>query len=135
LFYFPLMGEGQPYRRFDDIWAGVIAKKVMDHLGWPMSVGEPAVFHVRASDPVQNRIKEMPGITRNETFWQEIDGIELTAGDPAGCMRELGEQLGRSGSDDYMRRLGMALQVWASLFEATVPATTAPEPFNLGGRL
>ena len=34
LMYLPLMGEGQPYDRFDNIWGGVIAKRVCDHLGW-----------------------------------------------------------------------------------------------------
>lgn len=117
LFYFPPMGEGQPYRRFDDIWAGVIAKRVIDHLGWRLSAGDPAIEHIRASDPMANLVKEAPGIARNETLWQEIDAVRLTADDPACCMAELGDALERDGSDDYARRLGRAMQVWASLFQ------------------
>src|SRR5262249_14224591 len=45
LFYFPLQGDGQPYHRFDDIWAGVIAKRICDLLGWTISIGEPWVNH------------------------------------------------------------------------------------------
>jgi len=45
------MGEGQPYRRFDDIWFGVIAKRICDHLGWSIAVGDPHVHHGRCPTP------------------------------------------------------------------------------------
>jgi reversibly glycosylated polypeptide/UDP-arabinopyranose mutase len=45
--YFLLMGEGWPYDRFDDIWAGVLVKKVCDHLGLAVASGEPVVEHRR----------------------------------------------------------------------------------------
>lgn len=115
LFYFPLMGEGQPYRRFDDIWAGVIAKKICDHLGWSISVGEPFVEHRRASDPLVNLEKEAPGVAANETFWEVIDRVRLTAGHSLGAVRELGRALELGYTDAYLGRLGKALQVWARL--------------------
>lgn len=118
LFYFPLMGDGQPYRRFDDIWGGVIAKRVMDHLGWHVSVGAPIVRHIRASDPMVNLVKEAPGIARNETFWREIDIAPLTAANPSRCMAEMGRWLETASTDDYTRRLGRAIQIWASRFDA-----------------
>ncbi len=31
--YFLLMGPDQPFDRFGDIWGGVLAKRVADHLG------------------------------------------------------------------------------------------------------
>ena len=116
LFYFPPMGQGQPYRRFDDIWAGVIAKRIMDHLGWHLSVGEPFVRHIRASDPTRNLVAEAPGIAANEGFWEVIDSIPLTATTPAECMAEIGHGLYRNFGDPYLHDLGKALEIWAKLF-------------------
>ena len=118
LMYFPLMGRGSPYRRFDDIWAGVIVKTIMDKLGWKMSVGEPFVEHRRASDPEVNRIKEKPGIEANEWFWEEIvkaaDGWRRN--NPTDYVHRLGHELIHHNKN-YMAQLGRALQVWAGLFD------------------
>ncbi|HWT79271.1 MAG TPA: hypothetical protein VN648_10770, partial [Candidatus Methylomirabilis sp.] len=116
LAYFPLQGDGWPYRRFDDIWFGVIAKKACDHLGWSISMGRPSVRHIRASDVYQNLVKEAPGIGFNEHFWRVIDAIELTGcGTPCDCMRRIGESLAERESC-YLQSLGVALGTWAELF-------------------
>jgi reversibly glycosylated polypeptide/UDP-arabinopyranose mutase len=115
LCYFPLMGEGQPYGRFDDIWFGVILKKICDHLGYKISVGRPFVEHKRASDAFKSLIKEAPGIEFNETFWQLIDGIKLTTTNPKSCMRELAENL-KFEENGYLSSLGKAIVIWLNLF-------------------
>ena len=116
IMYFPLMGEGYPYRRFDDIWCGIIMKKICDHLGYHVSSGEPHILHYKASDPFVNLVREAPGIAASEWFWKTIDSVKLTKGTPATCMRELGEQLPQE--DEYLRKLGEAIQVWSSLFHS-----------------
>ena len=75
LTYFPLMGLDQPYKRFDDIWFGIIFKKICDHLGYHITVGHPFIEHQKASNPFENLIKEAPGIKLNETFWETINNI------------------------------------------------------------
>lgn len=124
LFYFPLMGEGYPYRRFDDIWCGIIMKKICDHLGFDVSIGKPTVLHQRASDPFVNLVAEAPGIALNETFWQEIDAISLKSTSPLGCMKEVGRALGLNASP-YLARVGEAISVWSRLFEAQTSASGA----------
>lgn len=122
LMYFPLMGENQPYRRFDDIWMGIIAKKCCDHLGWQISVGLPRVHHSRASDPFVNLEKESPGIAANEDFWRVADACRLTESEPAGCMAEIADQLpGLSMGlteplGGYLKRLAVGMRIWAGLF-------------------
>jgi reversibly glycosylated polypeptide/UDP-arabinopyranose mutase len=118
LMYFPLMGEGSPYGRFDDIWAGVISKKICDHLRWNVGVGEPFVEHRRASDPFKNLVKEAPGVAANEHFWETIDRFALYAHNstPAACMHTIGHRLEREGGDSYFIKLGKALQLWAEMF-------------------
>ena len=113
--YFPLMGENSPYRRFDDIWFGIIFKKICDHLGLHLSVGQPAIIHKRASDPMTSLVKEAPGIKANETFWELIDEIKFKNNDPKGCMLEIGTKL-ELEKDEYFSKLGRAIQIWANLF-------------------
>lgn len=115
LFYFPLMGEGQPYRRFDDIWGGLIAQHVCAHLGWHISLGEPNIRHVRASDPFKNLIAEAPGVAANETMWERITSVRLTQTTAVACVKELGEGL-QDAEDNYTRQMGRALEIWAGLF-------------------
>ena len=111
LMYLPLMGQGQPYDRFDDIWGGVILKKVCDHLGWHVSVGRPVVDHHRASNPFRNLVKEAAGIERNETFWGDVDAVTLHASTPADCMNELAAVLVNYG-DPHTQALGKAIPLW-----------------------
>lgn len=113
--YFPLMGENQPFSRFDDIWGGLIVQKICRHLRFAISIGEPHIEHRRASDPFVNLLKESPGIVANERFWRNVDGCQFSATTVVGCATELGEHLSRE-EDEYVRRVGEALKIWASLF-------------------
>lgn len=113
--YFPLMGEGQPYRRFDDIWFGIIFKKICDHLNYYITCGHPFVDHRKASHPLVNLVKEAPGIQANETFWEKVDKIELTCKTPKDCMFEIGEGLYKE-EDEYIKRLGQAVTIWTNNF-------------------
>lgn len=124
LMYFPLMGEGERYGRMDDIWMGVLAKKVMDHLGWHLSVGRPWVDHMRASNPFTNIAKEGAGLGLNERLWELVDGIQLSDDNAVDCMIELGTGLSAAAAAlagyerGYVEKMGRAIVVWAKLFEA-----------------
>lgn len=118
LAYFPLQGDGWPYRRFDDIWFGIFAQKICDHLGWQITMGRPWVHHTRRSDVYQNLVKEAPGIGFNERFWEAVDAVDLSAcGTPIECMRRMGQRLPDLGTD-YLRSMGLAIEQWAELFDA-----------------
>lgn len=113
--YFPLMGQNSPYNRFDDIWFGIIFKKICDHLKYAISVGHPYVKHIRESNKFNNLIKEAKGIKLNETFWIHVDSINLTANTPLGCMLEIGTNL-EDNDSEYISKLGKAIQIWVKLF-------------------
>ncbi len=115
LTYFPLMGENSPYRRFDDIWFGVIFKKICDHLNLSVACGTPIIEHRRASAPMVNLVKEAPGIQFNEEFWGVIDKFQFTSITPKSCMTEMGEYL-PSNDNNYISNLGKAIIIWAGLF-------------------
>jgi hypothetical protein len=136
LMYFPRMGEGVPYRRFDDIWAGVIIQRCLRHLGLAASVGGPVVQHTKASDPLDNLVREAPAIRVNEFFWRIVDNVAFTAEDdtPLKCMCHIGRRFsynfacdfipeewrGRDGVDElyeYIARLGLWIADWVREFE------------------
>jgi hypothetical protein len=119
LMYFAPMGLGQPYRRFDDIWCGLVVQRVCRHLEQAIVCGQPVVDHRRASDPFANLVKEAPGIQANESMWERIDELELKQPDALGCMREVGEQLSRRPEHDgYLEQWGRSILGWCELFEA-----------------
>jgi hypothetical protein len=117
--YFLLMGKHRdgtvwPYDRFGDIWAGLFAKKVADHLGYAISSGAPSVLHSRASSPEVNLQKETPGYPVNEVLWRQVSAIGLSATTVAGCYEQIADNLDMNG--DYWTTLRFAMRVWASLF-------------------
>jgi hypothetical protein len=124
LMYFPRMGEDSPFRRFDDIWCGVIAQKCMRHLGLACTVGGPIISHGKASRPMDNLVNESPGIRANEEFWRAIDRVNFGPGDttPLMCMASVGVQIGRDAEvkDEqlrpYMPKLGRWIHEWCDRF-------------------
>jgi reversibly glycosylated polypeptide / UDP-arabinopyranose mutase len=120
LLYFPLMGQDVQgnswgYDRFDDIWAGIFAKKIMDHLGLGVVNGSPFVEHRKASDPFKNLQKEAKGLELNETVWKAVDAISLTKKNATECYLELASKL-ELEDKKYGKKLTEAMQIWASFF-------------------
>ena len=109
-------GQGYPYRRFDDIWFGIIAKKICDHLGLLIATGKPYIYHSKASDPFVNLVKEAPGVAYNENFWKVIYDLELKSKNLVDVVKEIGIKLTLE-KDDYAKKYGESLQIWSSLFK------------------
>lgn len=118
LSYFPLMGDNSPFRRFDDIWFGIIFKKICDHLNLAITCGYPFIHHSRASNPFDNLVKEAPGIKLNETFWEIVDEVSLRGSTSIECMKEVGHSLCHS-KDQYISKLGLAILTWVKYFEVS----------------
>src|SRR5260370_16453019 len=100
--YFLLMGRHRdgsqlPYDRFGDIWAGVFAKKVADHLGFAVSSGAPSILHSRASNPEMNLQKETPGYPVNEVLWQKVEAVGLAAATATGRFEHIAAHLDMKG--------------------------------------
>jgi len=117
--YFAPSGGEHPYDRFDDIWMGIIAKRIFDHLRLYCYTGYPQIIHDRASDPFKNLIKEAPGIEANEGFWQWVDAITLKGTSIMECVYEIAFQLKQSPyrDEDYFRFYGDCLTTWNDLLQ------------------
>lgn len=112
--YFLLMGAGHQFDRFGDIWAGIILKKIADHLGYCVNSGRPAVKHLRASNVWANLRKESMALEANETFWNFVDRIVLSGTSFQGCYREIADKVELHG--EYWLQLRKAMRVWADFF-------------------
>lgn len=111
-----------PFDRFDDIWAGLFAKKVCDHLGYTVTSGSPSILHTRESDPTMRVIKEGPGIAAHEILWRKVadhaiaPGLNTVGGsycDLAGLVESIADDL---PYPDYWRKLAKAMRIWTEQF-------------------
>jgi reversibly glycosylated polypeptide/UDP-arabinopyranose mutase len=114
-----LMGEGMPWGRYDDMFAGWASKVVADHLGYGVKSGQPYIRHIKASNPFTNLMKEYKGL-----FWQEelvrfFSQVRLTGDDAASAYTDLSFQLERRFGEThpYFSRLAEAMRVWVRLWE------------------
>jgi hypothetical protein len=120
LMYFPMMGKSEtgkawPYDRYDDIWAGIFSKKIMDHLGLGAVSGSPIIKHNKASKPHTNHAKEKLGMAVNETLWKSVMKVKLTKTTPKECYIELARKVSFP-KNDYFIELRKAMIIWAELF-------------------
>jgi len=122
-----LMGlESNGLDRFDDIWSGLILKRVIDYMGWYVTTGEPFVRHQRQSNPFLNLRREALGIQIHEQLWDYILDTPLDPGlGVTGAFLGIAERLRRFpdlSSDvpcppGYFQRVADAMHVWSELFE------------------
>lgn len=113
--YFLLMGSNWKYDRFGDIWAGIVIKKICDHLGYAINSGEPLVAHQRASNVWDNLRKETPGLRVNEDLWGAVDRVVLQGNGFGECYKEIACRIDLCG--DYWDKLRESMLIWVSLFE------------------
>lgn len=120
LMYFPLMGYDEKgnhwgYDRFDDIWAGIFAKKIIDHLQFAVANGSPFVEHKKASNVFKNLQKEAKGIETNEYLYQKVNKVRLTSKTVLDCYDELVKKV-KFPNEEYFNILKRAMNIWAGLF-------------------
>ena len=117
MYFFP-MGEDLPFDRFEDIWGGLVAQRVLMGHGYRFINNVSPVYHMRASDPDVNERKEAPGVACHEGFWRHIWDFEDYSKTIPGSVIRIAEDLKnyRSGSDDwdaYFSQVSRNLRNWA----------------------
>lgn len=120
LMYFPLMGKDQAgipwgFDRYDDIWAGVFAKKIADYHHIAVVNGSPFVEHKKASDPVKNLEKEKAAMKVNESLWRAVERTKLTTHTIVSSYSEL-MRSADFPKTKYFTKLREAAQIWCDLF-------------------
>lgn len=120
IIFFPMMGfdpkgESWGFDRYDDIWAGIFSKKIMDHLNFGVVNGSPFIKHNKASKVEHNHTKEVSGMLTNEVLWKAVEKVNLTAKTPKTCYLELANKI-KFPNKPYFRKLRKAMVIWANLF-------------------
>ena len=118
--YFGIFGPAYGFDQFDDIWAGVLVKKVLDHLGYAAVSGYPSVQHRKQSNVYSNLVKQALGMAMNEHLWREVQRIDLTETTVAGCYRQLIEALPDEITAEppgWTAKFRKAAMLWLDLFE------------------
>jgi hypothetical protein len=116
--YFGLQGGDYSYDRFDDIWAGIVSKKICDEHGWGVVSGEPSVNHLKASDVMVNLRKEGAGFEINENIWRAVNSTNIS-----NCkniyeeVRLIAQSISLYFSKEYFKKLKEAYEIWSRLFE------------------
>lgn len=120
IMFFPMMGQDPNdrswgYDRYDDIWAGIFSKKIIDHLNLSVVSGSPFIEHRKASRTRNNRVKESSGLKQNEYLWKLVDDVKLTKNSPRECYIELANKI-KFPNDAYFKKLKKAMLMWSKLF-------------------
>lgn len=117
------------FDRFDDIWSGLLLKRIADHLGLYITNGVPFVHHQIASSPFSNLRKEALGIQLHEDFWRHIAAAQLdgTSSSIKSCYRQLASTVrgfpqefpSAPCPEGYFDRLADAMLCWLDLFDSS----------------
>jgi hypothetical protein len=111
--------------RFDDIWSGIFLKRIVDHLGVNVSVGAPAVRHVkRPRDIFRDLRAELEGMAINEILWRTVNSLNIEGNDYWTAYRSLAlgleHALGKMSNlfwRKLLRQQTRKMQAWLRLFE------------------
>ena len=121
-----LMGlESVGLDRFDDIWSGLLLKRVLDYKGWYATTGEPYVRHLKRSNRFTNLRREALGLEIHEQLWDYILDAPLPSNlsvtdafkTLAEHVRAFPERRLVPASNGYFGKLGDAMITWAQLFD------------------
>lgn len=119
LMYFGIFGPSWGFDQYDDIWAGIFSKKILDHLNYGVISGYPSVEHRKQSNAFINLQKQAPGLLLNEELWQMIDKVQLTKDNPLDCYKELLDKIQidtKTDKTDYLLKYIEATKIWLSKF-------------------
>ena len=102
--------------RFDDIWSGIIIKKISDHLGKYISSGRPICEHIKEPRSTFKDLEaEAKGLGVNEELWKIIDNIELEDNNYRDCYQQIAFDIRDKSS--YRTFLGEKMGQWIDVID------------------
>lgn len=124
-YYFVIMGEridGLTIDRYGDIWSGLFVKKVMDHLGYYVSIGEPIAIHIRNRHVLFDDLKqELMAIIYTDLLSEIVMNINLRGKSPIDAYDSLTDQLLKYSKKDtrfsrdfkrYQAKIHYCQKIW-----------------------
>lgn len=93
---------GMDVDRFDDIWLGFFAEKILDGVGGTVAYGTPLSIHDRNTHDLERELEhEAIGIRLNEVVVEILDEIEIESDSYDAGYRELVEKFRERLDNDY----------------------------------
>ena len=128
-----LMGVGQPWSRYDDMWAGWASKTVADHIGVGCKSGAPYIKHDKASNPFVNLMKEYKGLEWQEEavrFFDTVQLSEASSTEAGAAFKELADRVEQSLGhlNPYFARLAQAMRLWVDVWRETQAGSITFKP-------
>lgn len=101
--------------RFDDIWSGVVLKKIADSFGWTFLNGSPLCEHNKeARSTFKDLRSEVAGLEANERFFSVVDKASVVDGDIFERVDKIAVQMVRD-TDSFIQYNGERLAKWTDL--------------------
>jgi len=113
-FFYQFPMDDNPWKigRFDDIWSGIVAKKILDSIDKYIITGFPLIRHNKASRSTFKDLNaECPGYEANEIFSDLLANLRLN-GNIFESTSEIAETLQKSSQIEFIRYCGKALEKW-----------------------
>lgn len=135
-----LMGEGQPWARYDDMFAGWASKVVADHLGVGVKSGKPYIYHNTLSNPFINLKKEYKGLDWQEEmirFFANEVSFSKEANTPIKAYVELANQIKKRfrQTNKYFERMGDSMIIWTKIWDQVAEGVIQPIPSRVSDSL
>jgi len=107
--------------RYDDVWGGLFAQKVIQHMGVRVTVGRPLTIHKRNLHNILDDLsKEYWGMMLTEDLVKAVESIELDGKTYADSYIDLAKKLERRFAEHsdieirrYLRMIFNSMIVWA----------------------
>ncbi|MDG6982760.1 MAG: alpha-1 4-glucan-protein synthase [Nitrososphaerota archaeon] len=116
-YQFPMDDNPWKIGRFDDIWSGVVSKKICDTFGYSIVCGSPLCRHDKAPrSTFRDLSAEAPGLQANEKFYGVVDSARGDGNSIADMVDSIATKL--EGSDhEFIRYCGTYTKKWLELLE------------------
>lgn len=131
-----LLGEGQPFGCYDDMFAGWASKVVADHLGMGFKSGTQYIYHNKLSNPFVDLKKEYQGLEWQEEmirfFADEVKLMKL-ANTHVKAYLELANAIKERfvSTNPYFQLLGESMLKWTQIWDGVSVGYINPVPSRM----
>lgn len=115
-YQFPM--DDNPFKigRFDDIWSGIIAKRVIDEINGYMITGYPLCEHNKAPrSTFRDIMSEAPGYESNELISETVAEAEPGEYDILEFTQVIAKKLESDGKTEFIKYCGKYLSNWCEM--------------------
>jgi hypothetical protein len=116
--FYQMRMDDNPYHisRFDDIWSGCIAKKVLDGAGGHIMSGFPLCIHNKAPRSTFKDISfEAPGYESNEYFSESLRNIKTDGDDIRNAAQKIADTLSSKGKTPFIKYCAKDFGEWLKM--------------------